>query len=156
MSRQQLEAARAELEQAIRQWTSRPQNDVGRYQTVGGQAGKSSISNMTRQLPRRGPSAPGSHLLEPWCRREQDGFSQAQSKREQAEPVCAPPRPRPQQVFRDAFFAPPGAEAQASKKKAELEQATLDLGYSGWSLRQRHREQSHGRSRPECPGRSGN
>ena len=153
VARQQLEAARAQLEQAIAN-DIKAQNDVGRYKQL---VDKQEISHQQydQAVAAARSSAAGVAAARASAAAAEQQVVQAQAKREQTDANLRAAQTAPQQNAQMRSRAQ-AALAQAQQKKAELDQAIAEpaihpAGCSG----QRHREQSHGRSRPECSGRPG-
>jgi membrane fusion protein (multidrug efflux system) len=127
MSRQQLEAARAELEQAIAN-DIKAQNDVGRYKQL---VDKQEISHQQydQAVAAARSSAAGVAAARASAAAAEQGVAQAQAKREQAEANLRSAQTAPQQISIIRARAQ-SAQAQAQQKKAELDQAMLNLQYT--------------------------
>src|SRR6266478_263942 len=127
MARQQLEAERAQLEQAIAK-DIKAQNDVGRYKQL---VDKQEISHQQydQAVAAARSSAAGVAAARANVAAAEQVVAQAQSKREQAEANLRSAETAPQQNAAVRARAQ-AAQAQAQQKKAELEQAMLNLQYT--------------------------
>ena len=126
VARQQLEAARAQLEQAIAN-DIKAQNDVGRYKQL---VDKQEISHQQydQAVAAARSSAAGVAAARASASAAEQMVSQAQAKRDRRKRTCAPLKPRrSSSVIRSRAEA---AQAQAQQKKAELDQAMLNLQYT--------------------------
>ena len=127
VARQQLDAARAQLEQAIAN-DIKAQNDVGRYKQL---VDKQEISHQQydQAVAAARSSAAGVAAARASANAAEQMVAQAQSKREQAEANLRTAETAPQQLSVARSRAQSGL-AQAQQKKAALEQATLNLQYT--------------------------
>ncbi|MGH9547027.1 MAG: HlyD family secretion protein [Terriglobales bacterium] len=127
VARQQLEAARAQLEQAIAN-DIKAQNDVGRYKQL---VDKQEISHQQydQAVAAARSSAAGVAAARASAAAAEQMVSQAQAKHQQAEANLRSAGTGPQQISITRSRAQ-SALAQAQQKKAELEQATLNLQYT--------------------------
>ena len=127
MSRQQLEASRAELEQAIAN-DIKAQNDVGRYKQL---VDKQEISHQQydQAVAAARSSAAGVAAARASVSAAEQQVNQAQAKREQMDANLRAAQTAPQQNAQMRSRAQ-AAQAQAQQKKAELEQALLNLQYT--------------------------
>jgi membrane fusion protein (multidrug efflux system) len=127
MARQQLEAARAQLEQAIAN-DIKAQNDVGRYKQL---VDKQEISHQQydQAVAAARSSAAGVAAARASVAAAEQQVSQAQAKVLQAEAGLRAAGTAPQQLASVRSRAQ-AAQAQAQQKKAELEQALLNLQYT--------------------------
>jgi membrane fusion protein, multidrug efflux system len=127
MSRQQLEAARAQLEQAIAN-DIKAQNDVGRYKQL---VDKQEISHQQydQAVAAARSNAAGVAAARASVAAAEQQVAQSQAKREQmdANLRAAQTAPQQNQAMRARAQA---AQAQAKQKKAELDQALLNLQYT--------------------------
>ena len=133
MARQQLEAARAQLEQAIAN-DIKAQNDVGRYKQL---VDKQEISHQQydQAVAAARSSAAGVAAARAQRLPREQQVSQAQAKREQAEANLRSAETAPQQMRR-FVRAPRLPQAQAQQKKAELDQAHAESAvHASWSRR---------------------
>jgi membrane fusion protein, multidrug efflux system len=127
VARQQLEAARAQLEQAIAN-DIKAQNDVGRYKQL---VDKQEISHQQydQAVAAARSSAAGVAAARASVAAAEQQVTQAQDKRGQAEANLRAAETAPQQMASVRSRAQ-SAQAQAQLKKAELDQATLNLQYA--------------------------
>jgi membrane fusion protein (multidrug efflux system) len=127
MSRQQLEASRAELEQAIAN-DIKAQNDVGRYKQL---VDKQEISHQQydQAVAAARSSAAGVAAARASVSAAEQQVAQSQAKREQMDANLRAAQTAPQQNAQMRSRAQ-AAQAQAQQKKAELEQALLNLQYT--------------------------
>src|SRR6266849_125551 len=127
MSRQQLEAARAQLEQAIAN-DIKAQNDVGRYKQL---VDKQEISHQQydQAVAAARSSAAGVAAARASAAAAEQQVAQAQAKRDQMDANLRAAQTAPQQNASSRARAQ-AAQAQAQQKKAELEQAMLNLQYT--------------------------
>jgi len=127
VSRQQLEAARAQLEQAIAN-DIKAQNDVGRYKQL---VDKQEISHQQydQAVAAARSSAAGVAAARASVSAAEQQVTQAQAKREQTDANLRAAQTAPQQNAQVRSRAQ-AAQAQALQKKAELEQALLNLQYT--------------------------
>jgi len=127
MARQQLEAARAQLEQAIAN-DIKAQNDVGRYKQL---VDKQEISHQQydQAVAAARSSAAGVAAARASVAAAEQQVSQAQAKVLQAEAGLRAAGTAPKQLASVRSRAQ-AAQAQAQQKKAELEQALLNLQYT--------------------------
>jgi membrane fusion protein (multidrug efflux system) len=127
VARQQLEAARAQLEQAIAN-DIKAQNDVGRYKQL---VDKQEISHQQydQAVAAARSSAAGVAAARASVAAAEQQVSQAQSRVLQAEAGLRAAGTAPQQMA-SARSRAQAAQAQAQQKKAELEQAMLNLQYA--------------------------
>ncbi len=127
MSRQQLEASRAELEQAIAN-DIKAQNDVGRYKQL---VDKQEISHQQydQAVAAARSSAAGVAAARASVSAAEQQVVQSQSKRDQTEATLRAAETAPQQNAQMRARAQ-AAIAQAQQKKAQLDQAILNLGYA--------------------------
>ncbi len=127
VARQQLEAARAQLEQAIAN-DIKAQNDVGRYKQL---VDKQEISHQQydQAVAAARSSAAGVAAARASVAAAEQQVAQAQAKVLQAEAGLRAAGTAPQQLA-SARSRAQAAQAQAQQKKAELEQALLNLQYT--------------------------
>jgi membrane fusion protein (multidrug efflux system) len=127
VARQQLQAARAQLEQAIAN-DIKAQNDVGRYKQL---VDKQEISHQQydQAVAAARSSAAGVAAGRATVAAAEQQVAQALAKREQTEASLRSAGTGPQQLA-SAQSRAQSAQAQAQLKKAELEQATLNLQYT--------------------------
>ncbi len=127
MSRQQLEASRAELEQAIAN-DIKAQNDVGRYKQL---VDKQEISHQQydQAVAAARSSAAGVAAARASVSAAEQQVAQSQARREQMDANLRAAQTAPQQNAQMRSRAQ-AAQAQAQQKKAELEQALLNLQYT--------------------------
>jgi len=127
MSRQQLEAARAELEQSIAN-DIKSQNDVGRYKQL---VDKQEISHQQydQAVAAARSSAAGVAAARASVAAAEQQVAQSQAKRDQMDANLRAAQTAPQQNASMRARAQ-SAQAQAQQKKAELEQALLNLQYT--------------------------
>jgi membrane fusion protein, multidrug efflux system len=127
VARQQLEAARAELEQAIAN-DIKAQNDVGRYKQL---VDKQEISRQQydQAVAASRSSTAGVAAARASAAAAEQQVAQAQAKREQTDANLRSAQTAPQQMTAIRARAQ-AAQAQAQQKKAELEQAMLNLQYT--------------------------
>ncbi len=127
MSRQQLEAARAELEQSIAN-DIKAQNDVGRYKQL---VDKQEISHQQydQAVAAARSSAAGVAAARASVAAAEQQVAQSQAKRDQSDANLRAAQTAPQQNASVRARAQ-AAQAQAQQKKAELEQALLNLQYT--------------------------
>ena len=127
MSRQQLEASRAELEQAIAN-DIKAQNDVGRYKQL---VDKQEISHQQydQAVAAARSSAAGVAAARASVSAAEQQVVQSQAKRDQTEATLRAAETAPQQNAQMRARAQ-AAIAQAQQKKAQLDQAVLNLGYA--------------------------
>lgn len=127
MARQQLEAARAELEQAIAN-DIKEQNDVGRYKQL---VDKQEISHQQydQAVAAARSSAAGVTAARASVAAAEQQVAQAQAKRDQMDANLRAAETAPQQNAAMRARAQ-AAVAQAQQKKAELDQAMLNLQYA--------------------------
>src|SRR5882724_186224 len=127
MSRQQLEAARAELEQSIAN-DIKAQNDVGRYKQL---VDKQEISHQQydQAVAAARSSAAGVAVARASVAAAEQQVAQSQAKRDQLDANLRAAETAPQQNASMRARAQ-AAQAQAQQKKAELEQAMLNLQYT--------------------------
>ncbi len=127
MSRQQLEAARAQLEQAIAN-DIKAQNDVGRYKQL---VDKQEISHQQydQAVAAARSSAAGVAAARASVAAAEQQVAQAQARRDQMDANLRAAQTAPQQNASMRARAQ-AAQAQAQQKKAELEQAMLNLQYA--------------------------
>jgi membrane fusion protein (multidrug efflux system) len=127
VARQQLQAARAQLEQAIAN-DIKAQNDVGRYKQL---VDKQEISHQQydQAVAAARSSAAGVAAGRATVAAAEQQVAQALAKREQTEASLRSAGTGPQQLA-SAQSRAQSAQAQAQIKKAELEQATLNLQYT--------------------------
>jgi len=127
MARQQLEAARAELEQAIAN-DIKAQNDVGRYKQL---VDKQEISHQQydQAVAAARSSAAGVAAARASASAAEQQVAQAQAKRDQSDANLRAAQTAPQQNAQMRARAQ-AAIAQAQEKKAALDQAMLNLGYA--------------------------
>jgi membrane fusion protein (multidrug efflux system) len=127
ISRQQLEATRAQLEQAIAN-DIKAQNDVGRYKQL---VDKQEISHQQydQAVAAARSSAAGVAAARASVSAAEQQVTQAQAKREQTDANLRAAQTAPQQNAQVRSRAQ-AAQAQAQQKKAELEQALLNLQYT--------------------------
>jgi membrane fusion protein (multidrug efflux system) len=127
VARQQLEATRAQLEQAIAN-DIKAQNDVGRYKQL---VDKQEISHQQydQAVAAARSSAAGVAAARASVAATEQQVAQAQAKVLQAEAGLRAAGTAPQQMA-SARSRAQAAQAQAQQKKAELEQALLNLQYT--------------------------
>ena len=127
MARQQLEAARAQLEQAIAN-DIKAQNDVGRYKQL---VDKQEISHQQydQAVAAARSSAAGVAAARASAAAAEQMVAQAQAKRDQAEANLRSAETAPQQIVGHTFSRPVRA-GPGPAEKSELEQATLNLQYT--------------------------
>jgi len=127
MARQQLDASRAQLEQAIAN-DIKAQNDVGRYKQL---VDKQEISHQQydQAVAAARSSAAGVAAARATALAAEQQVTQAQAKREQLEANLRAAETAPQQNAQTRSRAQ-AAVAQAQQKKAALEQAMLNLQYT--------------------------
>ena len=127
VSRQQLEATRAQLEQAIAN-DIKAQNDVGRYKQL---VDKQEISHQQydQAVAAARSSAAGVAAARASVSAAEQQVTQAQAKRDQTDANLRAAQTAPQQNAQVRSRAQ-AAQAQAQQKKAELEQALLNLQYT--------------------------
>jgi membrane fusion protein, multidrug efflux system len=127
VARQQLEATRAQLEQAIAN-DIKAQNDVGRYKQL---VDKQEISHQQydQAVAAARSSAAGVAAARASVAATEQQVAQAQAKVLQAEAGLRAAGTAPQQMA-SARSRAQAAQAQAQQKKAELEQAMLNLQYT--------------------------
>jgi membrane fusion protein, multidrug efflux system len=127
MARQQLEAARAQLEQSIAN-DIKAQNDVGRYKQL---VDKQEISHQQydQAVAAARSSAAGVAAARASASAAEQQVAQAQSKRDSMEANLRAAQTAPQQNAQMRARAQ-AAIAQAQQKKAALDQAMLNLQYA--------------------------
>ena len=127
MARQQLEAARAQLEQSIAN-DIKAQNDVGRYRQL---VDKQEISHQQydQAVAAARSSAAGVAAARASASAAEQQVAQAQSKRDSMEANLRAAQTAPQQNAQMRARAQ-AAIAQAQQKKAALDQAMLNLQYA--------------------------
>ena len=127
VARQQLEATRAQLEQAIAN-DIKAQNDVGRYKQL---VDKQEISHQQydQAVAAARSNAAGVAAARASVAATEQQVAQAQAKVLQAEAGLRAAGTAPQQMA-SARSRAQAAQAQAQQKKAELEQALLNLQYT--------------------------
>src|ERR1700730_14240773 len=127
VARQQLQAARAQLEQAIAN-DIKAQNDVGRYKQL---VDKQEVSHQQydQAVAAARSSAAGVAAGRASVAAAEQQVAQALARREQAEANLRSAGTAPQQMA-SARSRAQSAQAQAQLKKAELDQATLNLQYA--------------------------
>jgi membrane fusion protein, multidrug efflux system len=127
MSRQQLEAARAQLEQAIAN-DIKAQNDVGRYKQL---VDKQEISHQQydQAVAAARSSAAGVAAARASVAAAEQQVTQAQAKLDQMDANLRAAETAPQQNAAMRARAQ-AAQAQAQQKKAALDQAMLNLQYA--------------------------
>ena len=127
MARQQLDASRAQLEQAIAN-DIKAQNDVGRYKQL---VDKQEISHQQydQAVAAARSSAAGVAAARATALAAEQQVTQAQAKRQQLEANLRAAETGPQQNAQTRSRAQ-AAVAQAQQKKAALEQAMLNLQYT--------------------------
>ncbi len=115
MARQQLEAARAQLEQAIAN-DIKAQNDVGRYKQL---VDKQEISHQQydQAVAAARSSAAGVAAARANVAAAEQMVSQAQSKREQAEANLRSAETAPQQIVCDPLARPGPPRPRPSKRR---------------------------------------
>ena len=153
VARQQFDAARAQLEQAIAN-DIKAQNDVGRYKQL---VDKQEISHQQydQAVAAARASAAGVAAARAIAAAAEQMVAQAQAKREQAEANLRSAETAPQQMSAIALARPGRRWPRPSKRRPNWIRPTQSAVHEAGRSGQRDRQQSHCRSRPECPGRPG-